>query len=247
MGLITIGVDIGKKHDPTAVAVAEIDYRPTGRHNALEAYHVIRRLERLPLGTPYPGIATRLEEIVINTRKRATTRPPTPPATVFDTTTTSYRAVPTAAAMELVAIYVDATGVGASIADMLAAAALGVPLYAVYFTYGDRRTVKEKREISLGKAWLVSRLQALLQTGRILLPKTAEAEALAKELLDYEIKVDQDANEKYGAFSTGAHDDLVTALGLATQVEPQPQGMPVAGGGLSPLVAAAYERYRRYS
>ena len=68
---------------------------------------------------------------------------------------------------------------------------------------------------------MVSRLQALLQTGRILLPKTSEADALARELLDYELRVDQDANERYGAFKVGSHDDLVTALGLAVQ-EPPP-------------------------
>jgi hypothetical protein len=37
---------------------------------------------------------------------------------------------------------------------------------------------------------------------------------LGRELGDYEIKVAQDANDKYGAFKVGAHDDLVTALGL---------------------------------
>jgi len=82
----------------------------------------------------------------------------------------------------------------------------GVSVYAVYFTHGDRRT-RERGQITLGKAWLVSRLQALLQTGRILLPATAEAQTLAKELQDYEIKVDQDANDKYGAFRVGTHDD----------------------------------------
>jgi hypothetical protein len=87
---------------------------------------------------------------------------------------------------------------------------------AVYFTHGDRRKV-ERGEIKLGKAWLVSRMQALLQSGLLHLPRTAEAEALGKELLDYEIRVTEDANDRYGAFRVGSHDDLVTALGLATQ------------------------------
>ena len=47
-----------------------------------------------------------------------------------------------------------------------------------------------------GKAWLVSRLQVLLQTGCILLPRTSEADALTRELLDYEIKVSEDANDR---------------------------------------------------
>ena len=217
MGMITIGADIGQKRDPTAVAVSEESVRVVG--GKLETYHGIRRLERLPLGTSYPDVATRLAEIVANTRKRR----------------------------GLVRmVYVDATGVGQPVVDTLAAANLGVPLMAVYFTHGDRRLEQDgpPRYVSLGKTWLVSRLQVLLQTGRILLPKTAEAEALAKELMDYEIRVTEQANDTYGAFKVGAHDDLVTALGLATQLDPPPPtGAPWAGG---PRNALTDPRPRRY-
>ena len=61
----------------------------------------------------------------------------------------------------------------------------------------------------------------LLQTARLHLPRTAEAERLAQELLDYEIQIDEKANERYGAFRVGSHDDLVTALGLAVNKEPR--------------------------
>ena len=43
---------------------------------------------------------------------------------------------------------------------------------------------------------------------------------LAKELLDYQIRVSEDANDKYGAFKVVTHDDLVTALGLAVLDDP---------------------------
>jgi hypothetical protein len=92
---------------------------------------------------------------------------------------------------------------------------------ACYFTHGDRRGV-HGQQVSIGKAWLVSQLQALLQSGRILLPRTAEADILARELLAYEIRVSEDANDRYGAFKVGTHDDLVTALGLAVQPAPRP-------------------------
>ena len=93
-----------------------------------------------------------------------------------------------------------------------------------------RRTV-ENGEVRPGKAYLVSRLQALLQSGRLHLPNTAEAEALGRKLLDYEIRVDEQANDRYGTFRVGSHDDLVTALGLATQVDPVeiPLVAPVGG------------------
>ena len=117
-----------------------------------------------------------------------------------------------------VSLYVDATGVGQPVVDLLAVA--GVRPIACYFTHGDRRTV-EAHQVSIGKAWLVSRMQALLQTARIHLPDTDEARALARELQDYQIRVDQDANDKYGAFKIGTHDDLATALGLAVQPAPR--------------------------
>ncbi len=186
MGSVTVGIDVGQKHDPTAIAVVEGEAR--AREGRAEVYHVVRHLERLPLGTPYPGVATRLGALATGLRDRGT------PAGE---------------------IYVDATGVGLPVVDTIKAA--GVRCVPVYFTYGDRRVVQQDGTVSLGKAWLVSRLQVLLQTGLILLPKTAEAQALAKELMDYEIRVDQDANDKYGAFTVGSHDDLVTALGLAVQ------------------------------
>jgi hypothetical protein len=39
---------------------------------------------------------------------------------------------------------------------------------------------------------------------------------------DAESRVDENANDRYGAFRVGTHDDLVTALGLAVQWTPPP-------------------------
>ena len=57
------------------------------------------------------------------------------------------------------------------------------------------------------------------------LSATAESRALAQELLDYKIRVDEDANDRNGAFRVGTHDDLVTALGLAVNKEPRRLGV----------------------
>ena len=186
MGAVTVGVDVGQRRDPTAIAVVEQEDRDSKVH------HMARHLERLPLGTTYPSVAERVAAVV--------------------------RGVHAATSGEAPILYVDATGVGTPIVDVLRAASVGdlARLVAVYFTHGDRRKV-ESSEVKLGKAWLVSRMQALLQSGLLHLPRTSEAEALGKELLDYEIRVTEDANDRYGAFRVGAHDDLVTALGLATQ------------------------------
>src|ERR687889_134558 len=194
MGSVTVGVDIGQRRDPTAIAVVEQEHRGS------ETHHTVRHLERLPLGSPYPAVAERVAAVVGGVHAATSGEAPT--------------------------LYVDATGVGTPIVDVLRAASVGdlTQLKAVFFNHGDRRKV-ERGEVKLGKAWLVSRLQTLLQSGLLHLPRNAEAEALGKELLDYEIRVTEDANDRYGAFRVGAHDDLVTALGLATQED--------RGGGLS--------------
>ena len=114
-------------------------------------------------------------------------------------------------------MYVNATGIGDPLIELLNAR-MATRVRPVYFTHGDRRTVTWPK-IELGKAFLVSRLQMLLQTGRVHLPKTQQSEILAKELLDYEVRVEKDANDHYGAFKVGTQDDLVTALGLAVQTD----------------------------
>lgn len=203
---IVIGVDIGQRVDPTAIAVVQEEMR--GKHE----HYLVRYLSRLPLGTPYPGVVDRLKEVTISvkeiTRKELMSR-----RTYFDGADLEGLGRGLNARMTM---FVDATGVGQPVMDLLKGA--GVKATAVYFTHGDRRT-KDEAGVKLGKAWLVSRLQALLQTERIHLPDTPEAKVLAKELLDYEIRLEENANDKYGAFKVGTHDDLVTALGLAVQGE----------------------------
>ena len=197
--LFAIGVDIGQKRDPTAIAVAEIEYRPIEdpelKKSRRESHYLVRFLERLELGMPYPQIAERLGGICQSVAKRCGRQP---------------------------VVFVDATGVGKPIVDLLEARSHLSKLRAVYFTHGDRRVESRKeRKVSLGKAYLVSRLQSLLQCHRLHLPDNSEARALARELLDYEIRVDENANDRYGAFRVGTHDDLVTAVGLAVQKEPK--------------------------
>jgi hypothetical protein len=180
---VVVGVDIGQTRDPTAICVAEPEWRgPELRFN-------IRFLERLPLGALYPDITRRLSDVFFGVQRQVSQWP---------------------------RIYVDATGVGKPVVDLLREGCPDGEIIPVYFTHGDRR-FEENGEVRLGKGFLVSRLQALLQTGRIHLPRTAESEVLFEELMSYEIRVSTNANDVYGAFKVGTHDDQVTALGLAVQ------------------------------
>jgi hypothetical protein len=164
----------------------------------------------LPLGASYPAIAQRLQQIVGNIDANVPKRPTGPRAALE----------PMPLDLEICA---DSTGVGQPLIDVLNEG--GLDIVPCHFTHGDRRTVVDG-QVLLGKAWLVTRLKALLQQRRIHLPpQHPEAEAMARELEAYELRVTEDADDRYGAFKVGAHDDLVTALGLAVQ-----------GGRVRPLV-----------
>ncbi len=221
MGSIAVGVDLGQRRDPTAIAVVEVEIRQRERvfetaprsdgrvyadrviDAVAEDHYVVRHLERLSLGTSYPQVAERVAAVTRGAVARSGNWP---------------------------MLYVDATGVGQPVVDVLRAAGVQAHLKPTYFTHGDRRT-EDNGEVKLGKAWIVSYLQALLQGGRLHLPQTAEARALAAELIDYEIRVDENANDRYGAFKVGKHDDLVTAIGLAVQPVRRVNARLIGSGG----------------
>lgn len=192
---VHIGIDIGQRREPSALCVTETLTRHAGEVSTV--HHFVRHLERLPVGTPFPKIAQRAAEVFAGTESRAGYAPQ---------------------------IYVDATGLGEPVVDILDEAIPAArAVTPVFFSHGDRRIEAGDgwhREVQLGKAFLVCRLQTLLQTGRIHLPRTPESEVLAQELMDFEIRVESAANERYGAFPVGTQDDLVTALGLTVQQDP---------------------------
>jgi len=156
-----------------------------------ENHRLVRDRERLPLETPYPQVADCLAEVASGGGKRA---------------------------QSTLTVYMNATGVGQPVVNETVAR--GLWMVTVYSTHGNSRTEEGFSTVSLSKVWLVSRMQTFLQGGRIHLPDTQETHTLARELLDYEIRVSEHANDRYGAFKVGTHDGLVTALGLAVQRAP---------------------------
>jgi hypothetical protein len=187
---VRIGVDLGQKLDPTAIVVVEIEPRvprdpEMAKKFAGEPHFIVRALQRLELGTPYPAVVRRLLDIV--GRLQASGWYPD--------------------------VLVDATGVGQPVVDLLSNNGLSVR--SVYLNGSDQLVRGEWGRLNLGKCFMVSRLQVLLQTERLHLPNTAEAAVLVEELLNYEIRINDNANAQFGAFRVGVHDDLATALGLA--------------------------------
>lgn len=187
---LILGVDVGQRQEFSAICAVEVQVR---KEYGREVDHfLVRHLERIGAGTPFPAIAGRVGAVV-------------------DALDRKMRSCPD--------VYVDATGLGQPVIDLIDAELPCGFVRPVYFNHGDRRT-DEGGVIHLGKGFLVTRLQTLLQADQLHLVRTPESEELARDLDEYEIRVDPDANERYGAFRVGRHDDLVTALGLAVQTGP---------------------------
>jgi hypothetical protein len=122
-------------------------------------------------------------------------------------------------------LVVDATGVGLAVVDLFRERRLR-PV-AVTIVAGDRQTEREDGVISVGKGYLIGKLQVLLQAGRLHLPSTPEAAVLVSELQDYQLDYTPAGNVTFNARS-GQHDDLVLALALAVAVDvPPPRGVPL--------------------
>lgn len=197
MRAISFGIDVGKRHDPTAIVVAIAEDRKAS-DGRWETHYVVPFLKRLELDTPYPTQAEQL----IRMGKKALRQ---------------FFLVERVGNIKHPRIFIDVTGVGDAMIDLLARNGIrevGRPV-ACRFVGGDRFTDRGN-EVSVGKAYFANRLQILAESRRIHLPKIPEAHQLAEEMLDFDIDVDElSGKETYGAIRPGTHDDLVCALGLA--------------------------------
>lgn len=231
MGFVAVhvGIDIGKQHDPTAIIAAQVLTDP---HHPTR--YVTQHMERLALGTSYPDVAAHIVKVIAAIQTMLQARLDDAKAKLAEQVRTTGQQVSVGrAGVEAlvrpdVRLFVDATGVGRPVVDLVERALAqdhrtrGVDLRPITFAHGDTYDAKSGR---LGKAYLVSRLQALLQAHQLALPPIhPETEAMARELKDYEIRVDTNATDTYGAFKVGTHDDLVTALGLSVLEDPNTHG-----------------------
>jgi hypothetical protein len=176
LGMFYLGLDLGQRHDPTAIAVVE---KITNQMR-------VRHLERVPLGTPYPGVVDRVREITRNRQMAGHC-----------------------------ALAVDGTGVGAPVVDMLRAARLGCDIAAVTITGGERQH-QRGYVWSVPKRDLLAAVQVLLERGELKLAKgLRELGPLMRELTDVRSTAGISGRVRMGADGCGEHDDLVIALALA--------------------------------
>ena len=126
-------------------------------------------------------------------------------------------------------VAVDQTGVGAPVVDLLRQASLNAFLFPIHITAGA--TVNREGGVEyVPKRDLVSIAQVALQTERLKIAAELEAASvLVREMQNFQVKITDAANDTYGAWRTGMHDDLVLAVAMALYVG-QKRGAPVMPG-----------------
>lgn len=151
---------------------------------------VCKHLQRWPLRTSYPSIVAEVVKIINNPILRpATSRMPV--------------------------MAVDATGVGAPVVDLFRNERMDCDLKPVMITGGDKETFEEGT-YRVPKRELVSKVQVSLQDESLkIVPDLPDAAVLSRELEKFQVKINEHANDSYGAWREGTHDDLVLALALS--------------------------------
>jgi hypothetical protein len=188
-----VGLDLGQKQDPTALAVVEwTEYAGAWDAAAFgfrtETSLSLRHLERVPLGTPYPEVVYRVG-CTMRSRQLA--------------------------GAECRHLVVDGTGVGPAVVDLLHREDLQSRLWPVTITGGDTERHADgyyrvpKRDLIVG-------LQVLMQLGGLQIAEgMKEGATLVKEMAEMRVKVSGSGHEQFGAWRSGEHDDLVLAVALA--------------------------------
>jgi hypothetical protein len=109
-------------------------------------------------------------------------------------------------------LVIDATGVGRPVVDLFQKR--GLDPIGVTIT-GGTDVIHEGRDWKVPKRDLVSSVQVGLQSRTLRVARDLpEAETLVNELLNFQVKITAAANDTYGAWREGTHDDLVLAVAL---------------------------------
>jgi hypothetical protein len=190
-----VGCDLGQAHDYTALAVLE---RAGSRYD-------LRHLERFR-DRPYPAVVAHVGGVMAKLAA-ADDRPQ-------GELPGGIRYAPPAAALA-----VDATGVGRPVCDLFRDARMACRLVPVTITGGQAVTADGRGGAHVPKKDLVASAQVLLQTRRLRVARElALADVLVQELENFRVRITPAANEVFGDWREGQHDDLVFALALAAWV-----------------------------
>jgi hypothetical protein len=186
-----VWLDLGQSHDFTAIAVLERVELRDGWDPAMFAWKkraefLLRYLERIALGTPYPDVVRRVAEVT--------------------------RSGELNGCCELL---VDATGVGRPVVDLLRRARLNCVLSPAMITGGLTES-RSGDFYHVPKRDLITGLQVAMQRGALQIASGLEyGKTLMEEMAAMQVRITPAGNEQFGAWREGSHDDLVFAVALA--------------------------------
>lgn len=195
---IFIGLDLGQAQDFSALAIVECVRTVTGgggkdEITALNCIH----LQRWQLRTSYPSIVADVVRMINNLDPLL-----------------SQGGKPTLA--------IDATGVGAPVVDLFKQEKIKAELKPIQIV-GGANVSEEFGMTRVPKRDLVSCVQVGLQNRTLKIAAGLElAEVLSRELQNFSVKITDSANDVYGAWREGTHDDLVLAVALALWTASRP-------------------------
>jgi hypothetical protein len=186
-----IGLDLGQAKDFTALAIIECvrSAHPYTGEDTITNLNCIH-LQRWSLRTSYPSIVADVVRMVNNLEPYQSP---------------DYKPV----------LAVDATGVGAPVIDLFKAETIKAELRPIQIVGGSNIST-ENGMTRVPKRDLVSAVQVGLQNKTLKIAAALpEADTLARELQNFTVKITDSANDVYGAWREGTHDDLVLAVALA--------------------------------
>jgi hypothetical protein len=209
-----IGLDLGQARDFSALAIIECvrtvtttdktGEKPncTNTKDEINSLHCIH-LHRWQLRTSYPSIVADVVKMINGLDPVRTTGGKT-------------------------VLAIDATGVGAPVVDLFKREKINAILAPIQIVAGANVS-NENGMTRVPKRDLVSVVQVGLQNKTLKIAAGLElSETLSRELQNFQVKITDAANDIYGAWREGTHDDLVLAVALAVWKANQPifRGLP---------------------
>jgi hypothetical protein len=192
-----VGLDLGQSSDFTALAVAQ-GVREVNEEGKVESSLHLRHLERYPLRTPYTEIADGVAALMRSEQLDG-----------YEYDPSRRRTVKTRSEL-----FVDKTGVGAGVTDLLKAKGI---VFTAITIHGGEKVHKENGAFNVPKKDLVAALEVPFDTGTL---KVAEGltlwPTLKEELLNFRRKQNRTTTHvSYEHWREGDHDDLVLACAMA--------------------------------
>ncbi len=219
-----LGLDLGQQKDYTALAIVEdVAPAPVRMDSSTKPF----RVWAVPPGAVHALHVRHLERFPLGTKY----------PTIVERVGQRLHALPADAEVDLL---VDATGVGRPVVDMFVKA--GMHPTAITITGGTTPS-SEHSDWRVPKRDLVSTLQVVLQTERLKVAKgLPDATILVQELLNFQVKITDAANDTYGAWREGTHDDLVLAVALTVWRAEQQRTQAITP--LDPEIADVLRNFR---